>query len=160
MNAQNKQALIAIGSGGFLGLWFGHSVEKYGYLPEPQGDFIFSIITEEIGFIGASVIICVYLYIIYRGFMIAIFCEDLFGKYTAFGITVWIFWQMIINVSVNLSIFPNTGITLPFVSYGGSSLLMMLIAGGILLSISREVDPTKKNLTNIFYLYAGKKPRR
>ncbi len=160
MNHQNKQALISIGSGGFLGLGFGHSVQKYGYLPEPQGDFIFSVITEEIGFMGAFIIICIYLFIIYRGFMIASFCDDLFGKFTAFGITMWIFWQMLINMSVNLNIFPNTGLTLPFVSYGGSSLLVMLLAGGILLAISREVDPRNKSLKNILYLYLSKKPRR
>jgi cell division protein FtsW len=92
--------------------------------------------------------------------MIASFCEDLFGKFTAFGITVWILWQMILNMSVNLSIFPNTGLTLPFVSYGGSSLLMMLLAGGILLAISREVEPSKKTFKNMFYLFLSKKPRR
>ena len=160
MNHQNRQALISIWSGGFLGLGFGHSVQKYWYLPEPQGDFIFSVITEEIGFIGAFVIISIYTYIIYRGFMIASFCEELFGKFTAFGITIWIFWQMVINMSVNLNIFPNTGLTLPFVSYGGSSLLMMLLAGGILLAISREVDPAKKSFSNILYLFFSKKPRR
>lgn len=160
MHHQNKQALIAIGSGGAIGLWFWRSVQKYGYLPEPQGDFIFSVITEEIWFIWALIIIGIYIYIIYRGFMIASFCEESFGKFTAFGITIWIFWQMIINMSVNLSIFPNTGLTLPFVSYGWSSLLMMLLAAGILLAISREVEPSKKNIRNIFYLFLSKKPRR
>ena len=92
--------------------------------------------------------------------MIASFCDDLFGKFTAFGITMWIFWQMLINMSVNLNIFPNTGLTLPFVSYGGSSLLVMLLAGGILLAISREVDPRNKSFKNILYLYLSKKPRR
>lgn len=160
MHHQNKQALIAVGSGGVFGLGFGHSVQKYGYLPEPQWDFIFSVITEEIWFIGAFIIISIYVYIIYRWFMIASFCEENFGKFSAFGITLWILWQMVINISVNLSIFPNTGLTLPFVSYGGSSLLMMLLAGGILLSISREVDQNKKSFANIMYLYLSRKPRR
>lgn len=80
----------------------------------------------------------VYLFIAYRGFLIVLACEDDFGKYVAFGIVVWITWQMIVNVSVNMSIFPNTGLTLPLVSYGGSSLLSTLTAAGILLSISRE----------------------
>ena len=160
MHHQNKQALIAIWSGGALGLWFGHSVQKYGYLPEPQGDFIFSVIAEEIWFMWAFIIIGIYIYIIYRWFMIASFCEENFGKLAAFGITLWILWQMVINISVNLSIFPNTGLTLPFVSYGGSSLLMMLLAGGILLSISREVEQKKKSLANIMYLYLSRKPRR
>lgn len=92
--------------------------------------------------------------------MIASFCEENFGKFSAFGITLWILWQMVINISVNLSIFPNTGLTLPFVSYGGSSLLMMLLAGGILLSISREVEQNKKSFANIMYLYLSRKPRR
>ena len=92
--------------------------------------------------------------------MIASFCEENFGKFTAFGITIWILWQMIINISVNLSIFPNTGLTLPFVSYGGSSLLVMLLSGGILLAISREVDQSKKSIKNVMYLYLSRKPRR
>ncbi len=160
MHHQNKQALIAIWSGGALWLWFGNSVQKYGYLPEPQWDFIFSVITEEIWFIGALIVISIYLYIIYRWFLIASFCEELFGKLTAFGITIWIFWQMIINMSVNLSIFPNTGLTLPFVSYGGSSLLMMLLATGILLSISRETETKNKSFSHTFYLFFSGKPRR
>ncbi|MBP7773551.1 FtsW/RodA/SpoVE family cell cycle protein [Candidatus Gracilibacteria bacterium] len=160
MHHQNKQALIAIGSGGFFGLGFGDSVQKYGYLPEPQGDFIFSVITEELGFVGAFIIISIYLAIIYRGFIIASFCEENFGKFVAFGITVWIFWQMIVNISVNLSIFPNTGLTLPFVSYGGSSLLMMLLATGILLSISRTVPADKKNIRTMIQHYLLRKPRR
>lgn len=160
MHHQNKQALIAIGSGGFLGLWFGNSVQKYWYLPEPQGDFIFSIIAEELGFLWAFILICIYLAIIYRGFIIASFCEENFGKFVAFGITVWIFWQMSVNISVNLSIFPNTGLTLPFVSYGGSSLLMMLLAVGILLSISRTVPADKKNIRTMIQYYLLRKPRR
>ncbi len=160
MHHQNKQALIAIGSGWFFGLGFWDSVQKYGYLPEPQGDFIFSVITEELWFVGAFIIISIYLAIIYRGFIIASFCEENFGKFVAFGITVWIFWQMIVNISVNLSIFPNTGLTLPFVSYGGSSLLMMLLAAGILLSISRTVPADKKNIRSMIQHYLLRKPRR
>ena len=160
MHHQNKQALIAIGSGWFFGLGFWDSVQKYGYLPEPQGDFIFSVITEELWFVGAFIIISIYLAIIYRGFIIASFCEENFWKFVAFGITVWIFWQMIVNISVNLSIFPNTGLTLPFVSYGGSSLLMMLLATGILLSISRTVPADKKNIRTMIQHYLLRKPRR
>jgi cell division protein FtsW len=160
MHHQNKQALIAIGSGWVIGLGFGDSVQKYGYLPEPQGDFIFSIITEELWFIGAFIIICIYLAIIYRWFIIASFCEENFWKFVAFGMTVWIFWQMIVNISVNLSIFPNTGLTLPFVSYGGSSLLMMLLGIGILLSISRTVPADKKNIRTMIQYYLLRKPRR
>lgn len=138
MHHQNKQALIAIGSGGFWGLWFGNSIQKFWYLPEPQGDFVFSVITEELWFIGSFILIALYVFIAYRWLLIVLACEDDFGKYVAFGIVVWITWQMIVNISVNMSIFPNTGLTLPFVSYGGSSLLSTLTAAGILLSISRE----------------------
>lgn len=138
MHHQNKQALIAIGSGWFWGLWFGNSIQKFGYLPEPQWDFVFSIITEELGFKGSLLLIIVYLFIIYRGLLIILACDNDFGRYVAFGIVVWFFWQMIVNISVNMSIFPNTGLTLPFVSYWGSSLLSTLTAAGILLSISRE----------------------
>jgi len=138
MHHQNKQALIAIGSWWFTGLGFGDSIQKFWYLPEPQWDFIFSVITEELGFLGAFALIAVYIFIAYRGFLIVLACEDDFGKYVAFGIVVWISWQMIVNISVNMSIFPNTGLTLPFVSYGGSSLLSTLTAAGILLAISRE----------------------
>lgn len=138
MHHQNKQALIAIGSWWFLGLWFWNSIQKFWYLPEPQGDFIFSIITEEWWFIGSFILILTYLFIAYRWFLIVLACDDDFWKFTAFGIVVWITWQTIVNISVNMSIFPNTGLTLPFVSYGGSSLLSTLTAAGILLSISRE----------------------
>lgn len=138
MHHQNKQALIAIGSWWTIWLGFGNSIQKFGYLPEPQGDFIFSIITEELGFIWAMILIWVYIFIVYRWFLIMIACNDDFWKLTAFGITFWILWQMIVNISVNMSIFPNTGLTLPFVSYGWSSILSMLTAAGILLSISRE----------------------
>ncbi len=167
MHHQNKQALIAIGSWGFLGLGFGNSIQKFGYLPEPQWDFVFSIITEELWFVGSFLLILVYLFIAYRGFLIVLACDDDFGKYVAFGIIVWIMWQMIVNMSVNMSIFPNTGLTLPFVSYGGSSLLSTLTAAGILLAISREksgkpyistflphifgrgrMQPTRKNVLN------------
>ncbi len=160
MHHQNKQALIAIGSGWLTGLWFGDSIQKYWYLPEPQWDFIFSIITEELGFFGATVIILIYLYIIYRGMLIAFLCENIFGKFVAFGISFWILWQVIVNISVNLSIFPNTGLTLPFVSYGWSSLLMMLTAVGILLSISRDIDHLKKHTKNTFFISFLKRARR
>lgn len=163
MHHQNKQALIAIGSGGFLGLWFGNSIQKFWYLPEPQGDFVFSVITEELWFIGSFVLIMVYLFIAYRGFLIVLACEDDFGKYVAFGIVVWITWQMIVNVSVNMSIFPNTGLTLPFVSYGGSSLLSTLTAAGILLSISREKSGKQyisNFLPHIFWRGRAQSPRK
>lgn len=160
MHHQNKQALIAIGSGWVFGLWFGNSVQKYGYLPEPQGDFIFSIITEELGFFGALMLILWYGGIIFRWLVIALYCEENFWKFVAFGITIWIFWQMIVNISVNLSIFPNTGLTLPFISYGGSSLLMTLTATGVLLAISREIPAEKKDIKTFLKFWFSQKIRR
>ncbi|NUJ97880.1 FtsW/RodA/SpoVE family cell cycle protein [Candidatus Gracilibacteria bacterium] len=146
INYQTEQALIAIGSGGFGGLGFGKSIQKFGYLPEVQGDFIFSVIVEELGFIGAFTLILLYLYIAYRGFMIASHVDDLFAKYVATGITTWILLQSFINIGINLNIIPLTGITLPFVSYGGSSLLSLSVGLAILLNISRYADFTKKKL--------------
>ncbi|MCH2189002.1 putative lipid II flippase FtsW [Candidatus Gracilibacteria bacterium] len=140
INYQTEQALIAIGSGGFTGLGFGKSIQKFGYLPEVQGDFIFSVIVEELGFIGGLGLLCIYLFIGYRGWYIANHVNDLFAKYSALGISCWILLQACINIGVNLNIVPLTGITLPFVSYGGSSLLALCIGLGILLNISRYVE--------------------
>lgn len=140
INFQTEQGLIAIGSGGFFGLGFGKSVQKFGYLPEVEGDFIFSVIAEELGFIGVLFLISLYLYIGWRGFLIAEATEDLFGKYVATGITTLILSQAFINIGVNLNILPLTGITLPFISYGGSSLLSLMLSMGVLLNISRNAD--------------------
>ncbi|QFR39226.1 cell division protein FtsW [Candidatus Gracilibacteria bacterium 28_42_T64] len=144
INYQTEQALIAIGSGGFNGLGFGKSIQKYGYLPEVQGDFIFSVIIEELGFLGGFILLSFYLHIGYRGLYIASKVSDLFGKYVAVGISSWIMIQAFINIGVNLNIVPLTGITLPFISYGGSSLLSLIIALGILLNISRYIEKDKK----------------
>ncbi len=147
---QTKQWLIAIGSGGFFGLGFGKSIQKFGYLPEVQWDFIFSVIVEELGFIGACVVIGIYFMIAYRGYLIARSVKDPFAQYVAFGITTLIFVQAGINIWVNLNIVPLTGVTLPFVSYGGSSLLSMLVCVGILLSISRHREYRPQKITDIF----------
>lgn len=151
LHHQNKQALIAIGSGGFMGLGFGQSIQKYGYLPEPQWDFIFSIIAEELGFAGILFVMLLYCIIGYKWFTIAYHADDLFGRYVAIGITSWILIQAFINIGVNLNSFPNTGVTLPFISYGGSSLMSLMIAGGILLNISRwsSMISTKRSASNI-----------
>ncbi len=140
INYQTEQALIAIGSGGFSGLGFGQSVQKFGYLPEVQGDFIFSVIVEELGFIGSLILLAMYLYIGYLGLRVSRYSRDEFARYAAFGITCWIVLQAFINIWVNLNIVPLTGITLPFVSYGGSSLISLSLALALLLSISREMD--------------------
>lgn len=147
---QTKQWLIAIGSWGFFGLGFGKSIQKFWYLPEVQWDFIFSVIVEELGFFGAFMLIGIYLIIAYRGFMIAKSVKDIFAQYVAFGITMLIFVQAGVNIGVNLNIVPLTWVTLPFVSYGGSSLLSMLICIGILLSISRHREYQPQKITDIF----------
>ena len=132
------QSLYAIGPGGLLGLGFGNSIQKHFYLPEPQTDFIFSIISEEFGFMGVLIVSSLFITIIYRGFKIAMNCEDLFGKYIAFGITFGLAFQTILNLSVVVGLIPVTGVTLPFLSYGGSSLLISLTSMGILLNIEKN----------------------
>ncbi|OUM95929.1 MAG: stage V sporulation protein E [Thermobacillus sp. ZCTH02-B1] len=131
------QSLYAIGPGGLIGLGLGESRQKYSYLPEPQTDFIFSILAEELGFIGASGLILLFLILIWRGLRTAIAAPDAFGSLLAVGITGIIAVQVFINIGVVIGLLPITGITLPLVSYGGSSLTLMLTALGILLNISR-----------------------
>lgn len=137
---QAIQSLFAIGPGGLLGLGLGNSIQKHFYLPEPQTDFIFSIISEELGFIGVAIIILLFLIIITRGFNISLKTKDLFSKYLAFGITFGIAFQTILNLMVVTSLIPITGVTLPFLSYGGSSLIITMMGIGILLNISRHQD--------------------
>ena len=131
------QSLYAIGPGGLLGLGIGNSIQKHFYLPEPQTDFIFSIISEELGFAGVLIISTLFITIIYRGFKISINQEDKFAKYLAYGITFSIAFQTILNLMVVVGLIPVTGVTLPFLSYGGSSLLISMAEIGILLNISR-----------------------
>ena len=131
------QSLYAIGPGGLLGLGLGKSIQKHFYLPEPQTDFIFAIISEEFGFLGVLIISCLFLIIIYRGFRIAIHCENKFGKYLAFGITFQLAFQALLNLMVVVGLIPVTGVTLPFLSYGGSSLLITMLSMSILLNISK-----------------------
>lgn len=133
-----NQALLAIGSGGIFGLGFGLSRQKYNYLPEPMGDSIFAIIAEEIGFLRAVVIILLFLLVAYRGYMIARGAGDTFGRLVAFGITSWLTIQVAINIAAMLSLIPLTGIPLPFISYGGSSLITSMAGIGILLNISKS----------------------
>lgn len=135
---QAIQSLYAIGPGGLVGLGLGGSRQKYSYLPEPQTDFIFSIIAEELGFIGGSLVLILFLLLIWRGMRAAITAPDAFGSLLAAGITGMVAVQVIINVGVVIGLFPVTGITLPLISYGGSSLTLMLTSIGILLNISRH----------------------
>lgn len=132
------QSLYAIGPGGLFGYGFLNSRQKHFYLPEPQTDFIFSIISEEFGFMGILIVASLFLLIIYRGFTIARNASELFPKYVAFGITFQIAFQAILNLMVVVGLIPVTGVTLPFLSYGGSSLLITLCGIGILLNISRK----------------------
>lgn len=133
-----KQILISLGSGGIGGLGFGNSLQKYAYLPENTTDSIFAIIAEETGFIGGTILIGILFYIIFRGFTISLGAKDVFGRYLAAGITAFLGVQMVINLGAQTAAFPLTGVPLPFLSYGGSSLIVDLAAIGILLSISRR----------------------
>ena len=132
-----NQALIAIGSGGLWGLGFGQSKQKYLYLPQPHIDSIFAVIAEELGFIRTGLILLAYVFIGIRGFKIARNAPDNFAKYLAIGITAWIVLQAFINIAAMLNLLPLTGIPLPFISFGGSSLIVSLFAIGILLNISK-----------------------
>lgn len=131
------QSLYAIGPGGLLGLGLGKSRQKFFYLPEPQTDFIFAILAEELGFIGGSLVILLFALLLWRGVRIALGAPDLFGSFLAIGIISMIAIQVFINIGVVIGLMPVTGITLPFLSYGGSSLTLMLMAVGVLLNISR-----------------------
>lgn len=131
------QSLYAIGPGGLIGLGLGQSRQKFFYLPEPQTDFIFAILAEELGFLGGSLVIFLFALLLFRGVRIALGAPDLFGSLLAVGIIAMIAIQVIINIGVVTGLMPVTGITLPFLSYGGSSLTLMLMAVGVLLNISR-----------------------
>lgn len=132
-----NQALIAIGSGGFVGRGLGKSYQIYGYLPEASNDSIFAVIGEEFGFVGSVVLLVVFGLVINRGLKIARTAPDNFSRLLATGITMWFGFQALINIAAMLSLVPLTGIPLPFISYGGSSLVLALIAAGILVNISK-----------------------
>ncbi len=136
---QIVQSLYAIGSGGLFGLGLGQSRQKFLYIPEPQNDFIFAIVCEELGFIGALFVIFLFALLIWKGIMIAKNAPDEFSALTATGITALVAVQTLMNMAVVTSMMPVTGVPLPFFSYGGSSLVILLIEMGILLNISRHV---------------------
>lgn len=133
-----SQVLIAIGSGGLFGLGIGQSRQKFEYIPEVTTDSIFAVVGEELGFAGAMFLISLFVYLVYKGFKITQNCEEPFGELLAFGLTCWLGLQTIINLGAMVSIFPLTGVPLPFISYGGSALLANLMAVGILLNISKK----------------------
>lgn len=133
-----SQVLIALGSGGFLGLGLGHSRQKFEYIPEVTTDSIFGIVGEELGFVGAAFLIILFVMLILRGLKISNDCPDRFGKILALGLTAWLGIQIGINLSSMVALLPLTGVPLPFISYGGSALLVNLTAVGILLNISKQ----------------------
>ena len=140
---QTIQSLLAIGSGGILGRGIGQSRQKHLWVPEPHNDFIFSIVCEELGIIGAMVIIILFCLLVWRGFTIAMKANDKFGSLMAIGLTFQVGLQALLNIWVVTNTMPNTGISLPFFSYGGTSLLILLAEMGIVLSISRSTNLEK-----------------
>ncbi len=139
-NWQIAQSLIAIGSGGWFGLGFGESRQKYLWLPESQNDFIFPIIVEELGYLGGLVVIILFVLLVYRGFYIAKKAPDKFGMLIVVGIVFQIGLQALLNIGVACNAFPNTGISLPFFSSGGTALVIQLAEMGAVLSVSRQCD--------------------
>ena len=135
---QTWQSLLAIGSGGIFGLGFGESKQKFLYLSESQNDFVFSIICEELGLIGAIIVMLLFALFVFRGFYIAANSPDKFGMILSAGITIQIGLQALLNIAVATNSFPNTGISLPFFSYGGTALMIQLIEMGMVLSVSRQ----------------------
>lgn len=132
------QSLLAMGSGGLFGVGLGKSIQKTLYLPEPQNDFIFAIVGEELGFIGCVLLIVAFLILVWRGTHIALTAPDLFGTLLASGITIMVAVQVVLNIAVVTSSMPPTGVSLPFISWGGNSLVIFMIAMGILLNISKH----------------------
>ena len=141
---QTIQSLYAIASGGLMGLGLGNSRQKYLYIPEPQNDFIFAIVCEELGFVGAAIIIILFALLVWRGFVIAMKARDKFGAMVAVGLTVQVGLQALLNICVVTNTIPNTGISLPFFSYGGTSLTMLLAQMGVVLSVSRRAALEKE----------------
>ncbi len=141
---QTVNGLYAIGSGGLFGVGLGNSKQKQLYIPEPQNDFIFPVICEELGFVGAVLVILLFAVLIWRGFVIAKRCRDYFGSLVVMGIMIQVALQVIINICVVTDIFPNTGIALPFFSYGGTALIVLLCEMGVVLSVSRSASIEKE----------------
>lgn len=143
---QSLQSLYAIGSGGLFGLGFGNSKQKHMYLPEPQNDFVFAVVCEELGFIRAFLIIVLFILLVARGFIIGLRAKSKFGALLAMGISFQVGLQAALNIAVVTATVPNTGISLPFFSYGGTSLVMLLLEMGMVLAVSRNGERTKKNV--------------
>lgn len=135
---QVSQALIAVGSGGPIGRGIGHSMQKFNYLPEPVGDSIFAVIAEEIGFLGSAAVVVVFAALAYYGYRTAMRAPDTFGRLVAVGITTWITVQAAINIGAVTALIPLTGIPLPFISFGSTSLVVLLASVGILCNIAQQ----------------------
>lgn len=135
---QTRNSLIAIGSGGIFGLGLGNSRQKFLYLPEAKNDFVFAVVCEELGFVGAVMVIILFLLLVFRGMYIASKAPDKYGMMVALGLTVQIGMQALLNIAVVTNTIPNTGVSLPFFSYGGTALIMQLVQMGIVLNISRQ----------------------
>lgn len=133
-----NQALLAIGSGGWFGRGYGHSRQKFSYLPEPVGDSIFAVTAEELGFVMTTAIMTIYIYVAVRGFKLAMRVEDQFGRLLVVGIIVWFTIQAFVNIGAIMGVMPLTGIPLPFISYGGTAMVVSLAATGILANISKQ----------------------
>ncbi len=138
------QSLYAIGSGGLLGLGLGKSRQKILYLPEPENDFIFAIVCEELGYIGAAIVILLFVLLIIRGYWLAVHARDRFGALLVVGITTLLAVQVFLNISVVTNLLPTTGISLPFFSYGGTALMIQLAEMGMVLSVSRQIPAPKQ----------------
>lgn len=140
---QTNNSLYAIGSGGFFGAGLGNSKQKYLYVSEPQNDFIFSIVCEELGFLGAAIIIALFAALVIRGLIIASRCKDKFGSLLIIGVVAQIGLQVVLNILVVTDTLPNTGFALPFFSYGGTAIFMLLFEIGVVLSVSRKTNQQK-----------------
>ena len=140
---QLVQSLISVGSGGLLGVGLGRGSQKFQYLPEEHNDFIFAIVCEELGLIGATIIMLLFAALILRGYWIALHARDRFGSLLVVGIITLVAMQTFLNIGVVTGLLPTTGISLPFFSYGGTAFCMQLAEMGIVLSVSRQMKPTK-----------------
>jgi cell division protein FtsW len=149
INIQVKQALLGLGSGGILGVGLGYSKQSNLFLPEAYGDFIFAILGEELGFIGSVIVLFAYLVLFVAGILIAKKCKDVFGQLLAFGISISVLVNAFINVAVATGLVPTTGLPLPFISYGGTSLIFMCISVGILINIGMTNAMVQNRINNI-----------
>lgn len=139
------QSLLAIGSGGLLGRGLGNSNQKFLYIPEPENDFIFPIVVEELGFVGGALVLILFSLLILRGYWLALHARDKFGTLLIVGIVTLLAVQVFLNIGVVTGLIPNTGISLPFFSYGGTALMIQLVEMGIVLSVSRQIPAPKKD---------------